>query len=625
MFSPCASVTPSPKQLKEGQLLASQAARAAARTAHRGGCWDCCGAEVHQRRRLETKVRQQDTLPRPLREEKAVEAPKDSEVELCIFLQKAQGLPKADFMGTADPYVELLLLHEDPLSVDLPKSELRGARGKLFDQAVFRSKSRVVRGSLAPEWNETYYCTIPHGALTLYLRVLDYDLVVSDDFLGHCSMGVLDALESSRALGAGWRALLRQSSAPERLAVLRDPRVAEAPVAPTAHRLLPPKGQESTYDLSSAELFLQVTLSGRSVRQLPKAADTEETCQEMGEAARSNELWQILKLSSHYSVNARLFGEFRGCTPLHIACLQQHSDAAMALVEVCRASLIPLAPGGLSAAMCACMAGAESLAEWLVCEGVPADLRDDEGKNLLFYAASHACPELTAFLLSKQHLSPACRASDGSTPLHAAGAGANEKAVVVAKQLLEAKASVNHADGKGNLPLHEACRAGNDKCVKLLVGSGSALTALDEEGKTPYELGQASLPQATLRLLEAGQAAAKNPAPASSRQPGETFREAEKRELRARKAAISAEAEASWQAWRAQHPRTETGLERNGFGASAEDLEDPFFNLPQPSPEAKASVANGKSSWRVPGLHLGARRFGSYFSWAKRPVRGTSP
>ena len=39
--------------------------------------------------------------------------------------------------------------------------------------------------------------------------------------------------------------------------------------------------------------------------------------------------------------------------------------------------------------------------EWLVCEGVPADLRDDEGKNLLFYAASHACPELTAFLLSR--------------------------------------------------------------------------------------------------------------------------------------------------------------------------------------------------------------------------------
>lgn len=70
---------------------------------------------------------------------------------------------------------------------------------------------------------------------------------VSDDFLGHCSMGVLEALESSRALGAGWRALLRRSSAAERLAVLRDPRVAEAPVAPTAHRLLPPKaGGEKT-------------------------------------------------------------------------------------------------------------------------------------------------------------------------------------------------------------------------------------------------------------------------------------------------------------------------------------------------------------------------------------------
>ena len=36
------------------------------------------------------------------------------------------------------------------------------------------------------------------------------DLVVSDDFLGHCSFGVLDALGQRDGISAGWHALIHQ-------------------------------------------------------------------------------------------------------------------------------------------------------------------------------------------------------------------------------------------------------------------------------------------------------------------------------------------------------------------------------------------------------------------------------
>ena len=66
-----------------------------------------------------------------------------------------------------------------------------------------------------------------------------------------------NALEWNRPLSAGWQALIRGAKdAEQRLMVLRDPKVAEAPQSTGGLKLLPAPGQESTYDLSSAKLFL---------------------------------------------------------------------------------------------------------------------------------------------------------------------------------------------------------------------------------------------------------------------------------------------------------------------------------------------------------------------------------
>ena len=135
---------------------------------------------------------------------------------------------------------------------------------------------------------------------------------------------------------------------------------------------------------------------------------------------------------------------------------------------------------------------------------------DDAGRNILFYSVKEALPQLTAFLLGslsgklatnpykssellrfamknnlfssalggffsgQQGLSPMSMAFDGSTPLASAVASQFTASLVVAKQLLEAKALVDSADQKGNFPLHEACRAGNDPCTKLLLSHGKA-------------------------------------------------------------------------------------------------------------------------------------------------------
>ena len=59
-----------------------------------------------------------------------------------------------------------------------------------------------------------------------------------------------------------------------------------------------------------------------------------------------------------------------------------------------------------------------------------------------------------------QRLSPCSRDLDGSGPLSVAVASQLTASVVVAKQLLEAKAAADRADKKGNLPLHEAGECG---------------------------------------------------------------------------------------------------------------------------------------------------------------------
>jgi len=137
-------------------------------------------------------------------------------------------------------------------------------------------------------------------------------------------------------------------------------------------------------------------------------------------------------------------------------------------------------------------------------------------------------------------------------------------------------------------------------------------------------------------LLAAGEPSS-SLAKTGAQQPGELLEEAEKRELRSKKDAISAEAESSWQAWRALHPRADASLESPGADLETfrvEDLEDPFFTFSLPSqPEGHkgqgAAGSQSKKRWQVGGFFFapqattkgGVSRLQSMRSWMKRASR----
>ncbi|CAE7034516.1 ANK3 [Symbiodinium natans] len=147
---------------------------------------------------------------------------------------------------------------------------------------------------------------------------------------------------------------------------------------------------------------------------------------------------------------------------------------------------------------------------------------------------------------------------------------------------------------------------------------------------------EAGLPEATLMLLATGEPAAASRAKAGSQQLGETLAEAEKRELRARKGAISAEADSSWQAWRSLHPRMDASLEGNKDVdvevLRVEDLDDPFYTFTLPAQPEEWHKPDKR--WKIGGLIFGPTsdgrsggafgRFQSMKTWMKRGRQGHS-
>lgn len=516
----------------------------------------------------------------------------EDHLSIHVHVASAKGLPKADVLGTADPYVEVQLLGPaDPTEKKKAPGKKNKTKTKNDQEAktLATAKTQVIRDTLAPSWGETFVFDMPNGdvvgEVSLAFQVFDYDLVTNDDCLGEVTVSVLEVLTSSKRLSAGWQALLRQTpAARDRLAVLCDERLAAG--SPVAYSIQAIPGETHAYDLTKAELFVHVNVVAKKSKARSLEATIElQTRQRFrlerpgpdlllgnvdlgGVGAGRHQLEEELArvvvdgsalecrrlLNRGAMVNSRCStGPFVGYAPLHIACLKGHRDLAMAFVDVFNASIVQLGPGGRSAAMCACEAGDEDLAEWLVSEGVPADLKDDAGCTVLFYSAGKALPRLTAWLLTKQRLEPNERAKDGSTPLlHALLGGPSAQVEAVARQLVDAKASADIADKRGRTPLHAACQAGDDKMVKFFLSTGNlCLGALDAQGQTPALLARrAGMPDSTVKkLMRFGE-----PTSPTSRNQllDETMEEAAKRDLREKKADLS---EWDWRTWRAMHPR----------------------------------------------------------------------
>lgn len=567
-------------------------------------------------------------ISRPTRKENAEAEPlppepemdEEEKISVRVTVAKAANLPKADFMGSADPYVEFLVLSGNPLDVEVfrPKDIAKGHDSKAVDaKTVFKAKTKTIRGTLAPVFEDGWTFELPRsetaGELFFYFRVYDYDMVTSDDFLGHTSMSLMEALVASRDLSSGWRALLRSCpNVCDRLDLLRDERLKSRAMPP--QRLQPVPGQEKTYDLSTSELYLEVDLPRKPPErpkfgagkkgQSPRSSSEKESSQrELLRAALDGNVPLVRSaLAAGAAVNGTVAnGPFKGCSPLNIACLKRFPDCAMAFVDVFNASLVQHAPGGRSPAMCACEGGDEALAEWLIMEGVPVDLRDDCGRTVLFYAAKFSLTQLTSWLIGKQKQSPNQRSADGSTPLMSASSNGLEANVVVVQQLLDAHASANAKNKAGQTALHFACEAGDDRCALLLLKLGARPDILDEKGRTAFDVARSSgMPVVMVQRLRNSGADVEEGVGVGSQRHGESAEDAKKRELRAKKDEVSAARD--WSSWRQAHPwrgltpDRSTGERRKAPAYASVNDDDPFPDSPRSAERADSPRSLGLAS-----------------------------
>ncbi len=112
------------------------------------------------------------------------------------------------------------------------------------------------------------------------------------------------------------------------------------------------------------------------------------------------------------------------------------------------------------------------------------NMRSDNGKTVLHYAAQGGHAELVAYLI--QAGAEVDSANDaGETPLHYAAAMGH---VDVLRILLDHDASVGVLDTGSNTPLHFAAFSGSVEIARMLIGNGADVNAADFYGYKPLDI-----------------------------------------------------------------------------------------------------------------------------------------
>ncbi|KAM0551244.1 hypothetical protein ACHAPJ_008589 [Fusarium lateritium] len=159
---------------------------------------------------------------------------------------------------------------------------------------------------------------------------------------------------------------------------------------------------------------------------------------------------------------------FRGLRALEIAILN-HDIATLKLLLEGGANSVALWTDGRNAIMNAAASGQDDMAILMTEKLVdPAEMKDEHGKGLLWYAARGRCEKYTEFLLDKG-LDPC---TTGWIPLTGAILGG---AIKIVELLLGRGATMDYKDGIGRTPLRIAFEAGKRDIVKFLVEKGAPL------------------------------------------------------------------------------------------------------------------------------------------------------
>ncbi len=99
-----------------------------------------------------------------------LEGVESATTSLWVRIISARDLPKADVLGSSDPYVEVNFA-----------DQLHLIRGTDF-------RTKTIKGSLHPRWHDSRVFDVVPGAHDIVFRVFDADLITKDELLGVCSI-----------------------------------------------------------------------------------------------------------------------------------------------------------------------------------------------------------------------------------------------------------------------------------------------------------------------------------------------------------------------------------------------------------------------------------------------------
>jgi Ca2+-dependent lipid-binding protein len=97
---------------------------------------------------------------------------------LEVKIENAQGLKKADFFGSSDPYCVFDFSKDPEGNAVCPKT----------------SRTRTIMNTLNPVWDEYFHFIIPSGLKMMKINIYDYDKASQDDLIGHVNIALDDDL-----------------------------------------------------------------------------------------------------------------------------------------------------------------------------------------------------------------------------------------------------------------------------------------------------------------------------------------------------------------------------------------------------------------------------------------------
>ncbi len=202
----------------------------------------------------------------------------------------------------------------------------------------------------------------------------------------------------------------------------------------------------------------------------------------------------LLKMK-HINVN---FSDTQGSTPLHIACLNGHTEIAEMLIEK-GANIDALTLNECTQLHLSCGAGNIEIVKMLIKKRAKVDVAAQDGCTSLYFACQIGYEKIARILI-KGGANTNTIGKGKYTLLHIASEEGHDKIV---EMLIKKGADINATSQDKKTPLHLACQNGHKKIAELLIEKVEEVDAINEDGCTPLHLacltGQTEIAQILIR------------------------------------------------------------------------------------------------------------------------------